>query len=286
MQADEKLKRKLTNIREKHKASGTRHEAKTEVKEFRKNLDVLDTIDPATVIDLMLTYRAIEDWDGMIELFNDMPEILKRQVLVREQLGFAYNRRAGKNEDVSDRAKALDILEEIAKQNGPSSETLGLIGRIHKDLWKEALEAKEDWVAEGRLDQAINAYRRGYLADQRDAYPGINLLTLLDIQGEEESLKEKERLAPVVKFAVEQRLSGVAPDYWDYATMIELAVLENHPHEAKKHLAKAVVAIRETWEPKTTANNLKMIERSRKLRGEETSWLGDIITELEKRASS
>ena len=52
-----------------------------------------------------------------------------------------------------------------------------------------------------------------------------------------------------------------------------------------KHLAKAVAIIRETWEAGTTANNLQMIERSRKARGDDTSWLKKIITELKKRAA-
>lgn len=284
VRANEEFKRKLAEIREKYKKEATRSEATAELKTFREHLGPLDTVDAVTVVDLMLTYRALGDWDGMIQLYDEMPETLKRQVLVREQLGFAYNRRAGKKKDGSDRAEALRILTGVADQQGPSSETLGLIGRIYKDQWKEALEKDDEIAALGYLDEAVNAYRRGYLADQRDAYPGINLLTLLDIQGEDSSLKEKDRLLPVVRFAVEQRLAGTSPDYWDHATMLELAVLENDPSSARRHLSKAVAAFRETWEPKTTANNLHMIERSRSRRGEDTSWLKGIIEELEKRA--
>ena len=285
-QANEQYKRSLAAIREKNKQDDKSAEAHAELKAFRDELDALDAVDAVTVVDLMLSYRALGDWDGMIALVNDMPETLKRQVLVREQLGFAYNRRAGRDGNPADRAEALQILTDVAEQQGPSSETLGLIGRIHKDEWKEALEADDAIVAIGHLDQAINAYRRGFMADQRDAYPGINLLTLLDIQGETESIAEKERLLPVVRFAVEQRLSGVAPDYWDHATMLELAILENEPKKAMSVLAKAVAAIREKWEPATTANNLKMIDQSREERAEDTSWLKQIITELEKRSAS
>jgi tetratricopeptide (TPR) repeat protein len=285
-QANEQFKRRLADIREKNKKEQTSAEACAELKDFRDELGRLDAVDMVTVVDLMLSYRALGDWDGMIALFNDMPEMLKRQILVREQLGFAYNRRAGKNKDLSDRAEALRILKDVAEQQGPSSETLGLIGRIHKDEWKETIETDDAIGAIGHLDQAINAYRRGFMADQRDAYPGINLLTLLDIQGEKDSIAEKDRLLPVVRFAVEQRLSGATPDYWDHATMLELAVLENEPIDAMKHLAKAVAVIREKWEPETTANNLKMIEQSREGRGEDTSWLKQIITELDKRAAS
>ena len=285
-QANEEFKRRLAIIREKNKKEDTRLEAHAELKAFRNELGALDTVDAVTVVDLMLSYRALEDWNGMIALFNDMPETIKRQILVREQLGFAYNRRAGKNKDLGDRAEALRILTDVAEQQGPSSETLGLIGRIHKDEWKEAVKADDMLAAIGHLDQAINAYRRGYMADQRDAYPGINLLTLLESQGEKESLEEKDRLLPVVRFAVEQRLAGSTLDYWDHATMLELAVLKNEYEEAMNHLAKAVAIIRETWEPGTTANNLQMIERSRKARGDDTSWLKKIISELQKRAVS
>jgi tetratricopeptide (TPR) repeat protein len=283
-QANEQLKRSLAAIRQKSKNDQTRNEAHELLQAFRAEIDPFYSTDAVTLVDLMLTYRALKDWNGMITLFNDMPEELKRQILVREQLGFAYNRRAGENKDLSDRAEALRILTEVDEQQGPSSETLGLIGRIHKDEWKEAVEAGDSIAAFGHLDQAIEAYRRGYLADQRDAYPGINLLTLLDIRGDEDSVTEKARLLPVVRFAVEQRLAGTTPDYWDHATMLELSVLENDERQAMKHLAKAVAIIRERWEPETTRRNLKMIEKARKERSEQTGWLSQIIAELDKYA--
>jgi flagellar motor switch protein FliM len=87
-----------------------------------------------------------------------------------------------------------------------------------------------------------------------------------------------------VRFAVEQRLAGGEPDYWDHATMLELAVLNNEFDRAAQHLADAVAAIRETWEPETTANNLRMIERARALREEDTSLLMQIIEDLQPRS--
>ncbi len=139
-------------------------------------------------------------------------------------------------------------------------------------------------AATGHLKKAINAYTRGFLADQRDAYPGINAVTLLDIKGDEESLKLEKRLLPVVRFAVEQRLAGTAPDYWDQATMLELAILNDEPERAAEHLADAVAVIRETWESGTTANNLRMIRRARASRDADAPWLSHIIEELERRA--
>jgi hypothetical protein len=203
---------------------------------------------------------------------------------VREQLGFAYNRRAGKTKNPADRAEALSILQGVEEQQGPSSETCGLIGRIYKDKWEDALAADDEIEAEWNLEEAIESYRRGFLADQRDAYPGINLVTLLELSGVEESLDEKDRMLPVVRFAVERRLEASEPDYWDHATMLELAVLDDDEQVAKQHHRRAVGAIRETWEAGTTARNLRLIAQARAERGVEQPWLDKIVADLERRA--
>lgn len=284
VQLNEELKRRMSAIREKGKKNEARAEARQELHTLRAEFGALDGVEAGTAVDLMLSFRALEDWDGMIAVYCDMPEMLKRQILVREQVGFAYNRRAGKSENPADRAEALRILTEVEAQQGASSETCGLIGRIHKDNWTDALEANDRVAATGHLKKSIGAYTRGFMADQRDAYPGINAVTLLDIKGDEESLKLKKRLLPVVRFAVEQRLAGGEPDYWDHATMLELAVLNDEFDLAADHLADAVAMIRETWEPDTTANNLRMIERARASRGCDTSLLVQIIEDLQARA--
>ena len=77
-----------------------------------------------------------------------------------------------------------------------------------------------------------------------------------------------------------QRL-GDKPDYWDHATMVELAVLDNDEAAALKHLANALASVREPWEPKTTANNLRMIEQARRERGVDTARLQEVLAALD-----
>jgi hypothetical protein len=282
---DEAQKRELQEVRILAKRKETLDEAATQLAHFRARLGPLHEVPAATVIDLMLTYRALSDWSAMIELCEAMPESLKRQILVREQLAFAFNRRAGKNGSEFDRMRALEILEDVEKEQGSSSETCGLIGRIHKDRWRESLRAQQHIEAQTHLNAAIDAYRRGYFADPRDAFPGINVLTLLDVKGDDKARDEERRLLPVVRFAVDRRLQGKKPDYWDHATMLELAVLGNDELAARQSLGSALAAVRERWEPETTANNLNMIADARKERGETVAWLSEIIDELAKRAA-
>jgi len=241
-------------------------------------LGSLDGVEVGILVDLFLSYRAVKAWDRMIDLFGRLPAALQRTVLVREQLAFALNRQ-GKGQE------ALEILERVIGEQGPSSETYGLIGRIYKDRWSDARKAGDDLEAKGFLTRAIDSYVRGFEADWRDAYPGINAVTLLDIKGDAGSLGRQAELLPVVRFAVNQRLRSSRPDYWDHATLLELAVLAGDEEAVERHLADALAAIRAKWEPETTANNLRLIREARQQRGSVKPWLDTAIEALERKAA-
>jgi len=235
----------------------------------------LQTTEAGVLIDLFLSYRAVQAWQAMLDLFEKLPEVLKRAVMMREQLGFALNR-------LGRRTEALEVLKAVVEQQGRSSETCALIGRIYKDQWSDAIKNGANFLAAGYLDKAIQAYQEGFETDFRDAYPGINAVTLLDIKGDQEALALQAELLPVVRYAVKRRLVTTRPDYWDQATLLELAVLANDQQAAQHHLADALASVREPWEPLTTANNLKLIQNARKARDSEQSWLDLLITELER----
>jgi tetratricopeptide (TPR) repeat protein len=222
--------------------------------------------------------------DKMIETYDRMPEVLRRAVMVREQLAFALNRRAGKDKARrADRERAIKLLEDVLEERGPNAETCGLLGRIYKDQWDEARKEGDAVRARGLLKKAIHAYVRGFEADWRDAYPGINAVTLLDIEGSSASLARRDQLLPVVRFAVEQKLQGGEPDYWDHATLLELAVLASDRERASEHVADALAAVREAWEPETTARNLRLIRDARAARHEDVGWIDEVIAALEKK---
>lgn len=244
------------------------------LQEIQRNLGPLQDVEAGILVDLYLSYRAVEDYERMIALYEDMPVALRHSVLAREQLGFAYNRLGRRDE-------ALRILEQVLEEQGPSSETCGLIGRVYKDRWAEATGRDERFAAEGYLDRAIELYRMGFETDMRDPYPGINAVTLLDIKGTPEAGSIQAELLPVVRFAVKRRLRSTQPDYWDYATLLELAILADDTEEAGKCLSSALTHVRETWEPRTTANNLRLIRDARKSRGVAVSDWEPMIAALD-----
>lgn len=279
VQANEELRRRIDDAVSLGKNGGI-----SALDEIRKELAAIE-FEAGIVVDLFLAYRSLKGWGSMIGLYEEMPETLKRQILVREQLAFALNRRAGEEKNLADRDRALALLEAVEQEQGPSAETCGLIGRIYKDRWDETRGASPR-EARGHLKKAVDAYLRGFQADPRDAYPGINAVTLLDIQGDEKSRQQRDELVPVVRFAVLQRLRSKEADYWDHATLLELAVLGSDKDTADDAIDSALAAKRASWEPETTARNLKLIREARASRGEDVAWLDELLAELDKAAQA
>ena len=238
------------------------------------DLGNLALVELGVLVDLMLSYRAVSAWTEMVALYERFPAALQRAVLVREQLGFGLNR-------LKRREEALRVLNEVVDERGPSSETCGLIGRVYKDLWDETRIANKP-LADGYLRKAIAAYARGFESDFRDAYPGINAVTLLDIAGS--TPERKAELLPVVEFAVKRRLAGQKPDYWDRATLLELAVLRGDETSVGERLSDALAERAEPWQHETTARNLSLIRSARVARGQRQEWLDQTIRALDRNA--
>jgi hypothetical protein len=139
-------------------------------------------------------------------------------------------------------------------------------------------------LAAGYLERAIDAYLGGFEADWRDAYPGINAVTLMEIKDPPD--ERRLGILPVVRYSVERKIAKGKPDYWDHATLLELAVLALNRTQASQALVKAFSCIREKWELETTARNLRLIREVRERRGGAPEWANVIEQDLLKRAAA
>jgi tetratricopeptide (TPR) repeat protein len=230
-------------------------------------------VESGVVVDLFLSLRDVKGHAAMIDLYDRMPLPLQRAKMMREQLGFALNRE-GRFEE------AEKVLREVIDEFGPSSETNALLGRIYKDRWRAA---KKQDLPEARalLKNAIDAYLAGFEADWRDAYPGINALTLMEMLPKPDP--RQAVILPVVHYSA-SRKAARAPDYWDHATLLELAVLARDVDEAKEKLGDARMVASKSWELESTVGNLLDIRTAREARGEDCAWITKIEDSLLERA--
>lgn len=260
----------------KTKLAKARQEGEDTVAAIELDIGDISRADAAVVIELFLSYRAVKSWERMISLVERMSPSLSATVLVREQLSLALNR-IGRSDE------AERVLKDLIADRGGSSETYGMLGRIYKDRWEEAINSGKKYLAQGLLEQAISTYLKGFEADWRDAYPGINAVTLMEYKNPPD--QRQSILLPVVQYSNERRIAQGNPDYWDYATQLELAVLGCDKVTGEAALAAALALMREAWEPETTAHNLALIRQARSERGETITWANDYEEILLKCAS-
>jgi hypothetical protein len=277
VQYSEELKKQLAQIR-REKTIG-------DLKNFVVSLKDIKNQEAGVIVDIFLSYRALakkkEDWEEMAEFVILMPEPLSSTTLVQEQYAFALNR-AGHSEE------AEKILLSLIEKKGPSSETYGLLGRVYKDRWEKVHKAEETddeddefHPSDAYLDQAIDAYLKGFETDWRDTYPGINAVTLMEIK-KDPDLRRMD-LIPVVKYSVQRKIAKGNPDYWDYATLLELAILAKDKEASFNFLAKALTHLREGWEGETTLRNLRIIREAREKRNEVLPWTKKIEASIQKK---
>ena len=225
-----------------------------------------------TSMDFMLAFRSLEGFSEMAAFIDSLPPHLKKTQVFQEQYGFALNRAGQKD-------KAIQVLNKLVEENGPNSETLGILGRIYKDQYN-ACKDNDRIKAKGFLNKAIETYLMGFNADIRDFYPGINAATLKYTRGD----KDTAEFAKVVEYSVATHLDKKVrtsrrnaksdfDDYWPYATLLELAVLQNDEDKAFDYLSDALATPNELWQRKTTANNLQMFLKH-------GDWVNEIIQRL------
>ncbi len=259
----------------KTKLKEARSSGKDAMEVVESELGDISCADAAVVVDLFISYRAIKSWHNMISLVERMALPLQKTILVREQLGLALNR-IGRSQD------AEKVLLDLISERGGSSETYGILGRVYKDRWEKEINSGNSYIAQGLLEKAIETYLKGYETDWRDAYPGVNALTLMEIKTTLDP--RQSELLPVVRYSNKRRIVQGEPDYWDYATQLELAILERNQEIAKTALERALTLLRESWESESTVRNLALIREARKGRGEILDWANkfeDVLAKID-----
>ena len=159
------------------------------------------------------------------------------------------------------------MLKAVIDEYGPSSETNGLLGRVYKDRWEGQEEGNGTLPARGFLKHAVESYP----PDSRPigATPSRRQCGHADGTHGQAAV-EQEEILPVVRYAASQKVKRSA-DYWDYATLLELAVLGRDMDGAIEHLGDALAKVVEGWQLSTTERNLRLIRETRAARGERHS---------------
>ncbi len=126
------------------------------------------------------------------------------------------------------RSGALDgackVAEALIAAGADDEESIGLLARIHKDLWQRAIGTPE---AAPHFERARALYQLEAYANSRGVWSGVNAATLDLVGG---NIDEARRIAAQVR----QSCSADPNDYWAGATLAECALILGELEEAKR----------------------------------------------------
>jgi class 3 adenylate cyclase/tetratricopeptide (TPR) repeat protein len=163
------------------------------------------------------------------EVLNDALEQFPSDVRLRQLHGLALSRTGASRQ-------AIALLDQLEQEGHEDEETLGLLARAHKDVWRRERGSRD---AARHLGLAHRYYERAYDLT-RGIWSGINAATTALLLGRREHAASIARA--VRERCLDRLRSPGPPDYWVSATLGEAALVLRDSREAEEAYRQAHAA--------------------------------------------
>ncbi|XP_048718457.1 mitogen-activated protein kinase kinase kinase 15 isoform X3 [Caretta caretta] len=260
-----------------------------ELARIKLRLDNTEVLTSDIVINLLLSYRDIQNYDAMVKLVETLEMLptcdLADQHNIKFHYAFALNRR----NNIGDRGKALQVMLQVLQTcDHPAPDMFCLCGRIYKDIFLDS-----DCKDTSSRDIAIEWYRKGFEL-QSSLYSGINLAVLLIVAGQQFETSMELRKIGVRLNSLLGRKGSLEKmnNYWDVGQFFSVSMLASDIGKAVQAAEKLFKLKPPVWYLRSLVQNLLLIQRFKKLpiehspRQERLNFWLDIIFEATKETTN
>ncbi|XP_006915447.1 mitogen-activated protein kinase kinase kinase 5 [Pteropus alecto] len=117
----------------------TGKELAAELARIRQRVDNTEVLTADIVINLLLSYRDIQDYDSIVKLVETLEKLPTFDLASHHHVKFHYAFALNRRNLPGDRAKALDIMIPLVESEGQvASDMYCLVGRIYKDMFLDS----------------------------------------------------------------------------------------------------------------------------------------------------
>ncbi|KAM6910528.1 mitogen-activated protein kinase kinase kinase 5 [Xenentodon cancila] len=183
-----------------------------ELSHIQKRLDSVDLLTPDIVVNLLMSYRDVQDYDAMIKLVETLNNLPMCMIARHQNIQFHYIFALNRRNRPGDRAKALEaILPFVESGKKVGSDVYCLCGRIYKDMFLSS-----GFTDQRSRDQACYWYEKAFEMEPT-LHSGINSLVLLMAAGHDfETSVELRKIGVTISTLLGRKGSlEKMKEYWD-----------------------------------------------------------------------
>ncbi|XP_072572359.1 mitogen-activated protein kinase kinase kinase 5 isoform X1 [Paramormyrops kingsleyae] len=218
--SQEKIRQEIRTARERFSGPDLSHE----LGQIQKRLDTMEQLSPDIIMNLLLCYRDIQDYGGVISLVETLTQLPTCAVATQQNIKFHYIFALNRRNAPGDRDKALSIIIPIVESGDRvPSDVYCLCGRIYKDVFLSSN------LSDPRArDQACYWYGKAFETEPT-LHSGINCVVLLMAAGHKYETSVEMRKIGVTLSSLLGRKGSLEKmqDYWDVGFYLGANLLVN-----------------------------------------------------------
>ncbi|XP_064412123.1 mitogen-activated protein kinase kinase kinase 5 isoform X2 [Latimeria chalumnae] len=197
-------------------------ELAVELARIRQRVDNIELLSADIVINLLLSYRDIQDYDSIVNLVETLEKLPTFDLLSHHHVKFHYAFALNRRNKPGDRQRALEImLPTVESENQVASDMYCLVGRIFKDTFLDSGFADTD-----SRDNGIHWFRRAFESEPT-LHSGINYAVLLLAAGHQFDTSFELRKAGVKLSSLLGKKGSLEKlqSYWDVGFFLGASIL-------------------------------------------------------------
>uniref|UniRef100_A0A3Q3KVU3 mitogen-activated protein kinase kinase kinase n=1 Tax=Mastacembelus armatus TaxID=205130 RepID=A0A3Q3KVU3_9TELE len=266
-------------------------ELASELSRIQQRLDNVECLSVDIVINLLLTYRDIQDYDSIVKLVETLEKLPTFDLVAHPHVKFHYAFALNRRNLPGDRQKALDVmLPLVQEEEQVASDIYCLVGRIYKDMFLES-----HFTDTQSRDKGILWFKKGFESEPT-LHSGINYAVLLLAAGHQFDTSFELRKVGVKLSSLLGKKGSLdkLQSYWDVGFFLGASILacdNTRVIQASEKLFKLKAPI---WYLCSLVETILIYKHFKKASGEQPSpkqelvdfWMDFLVEATKKDVSS